>query len=156
MKSTASTSKQKLKESQANSLLLSAKKSGKRKGGDRGDDGNDSDTGREHASASARRRETSPDFVRHSSSAPKRLNDIVQAPPELKGVPRLTRLAEKSKQASKTYKKETSEGDDDDSNSILTVQQKRMMELEREKAINRYRALKEARLKERSRTIGST
>jgi len=80
------------------------------------------------------------DFARTLSSAPKRLNDIAQAPPSLHAGPRLQR---KVKDSSK-----------DD--GVISNAQKRMMELEREKAITRYRALKEAKLRDRDKdTIAS-
>ena len=104
--------------------------------------------------AKGKERSPSPDFVRLSSSTPKRLNDIVQAPPELKSTaPRLSRLVQKrsQKKSGNVGLSSDRDGDGDDGSGgdgVVSLQQKRMMELEREKAINRYRALKEAKLKE--------
>ena len=86
------------------------------------------------------------DFAKASSSTPKRLNDIVQAPPELKVAPRLKRMVA----AAQKKKKGTADDDsaeEDVGNGVVSAAQKRMMELEREKAIQRYRALKEAKMK---------
>ena len=152
MKNTSSVSKQKLKESQKGAAPTTHKSRKQRKidDADSASDGGNSQKG----VMAGERKERDLDFVRYSSSAPKRLNDIAQAPPELKGVPRLARLVEKSKSKHTTMNstkksKGVSEDEDDSAGSILTAQQKRMMELEREKAINRYRALKEVRLKEK-------
>ena len=71
------------------------------------------------------------DFKRATTSAPKRLNDIVQAPPEIIVPSRI--------------KKATKE----DKSVVFSAAHKRMMELERDKAIKRYRQLKEAKLKEK-------
>ncbi|KLO19705.1 hypothetical protein SCHPADRAFT_992650 [Schizopora paradoxa] len=71
------------------------------------------------------------DFDRLVSSAPKRLNDIVQAPPQLSIGSRL-----------KSKSKSSSNSSGDKSDNVISVAQKRMMDLEREKAIARYRALK--------------
>ena len=70
------------------------------------------------------------DFQTFSSSAPKRLNDIAQAPPEFKKLPR------------KAPPKASSAPVD-----VISQTQKRMMELERDKVIQRYRALKEGKRK---------
>ena len=67
------------------------------------------------------------DFQTTSSSAPKRLNDIAQAPPEFKKLPRGVLSA--------TGKRE----------GVLSMSQKVMMEQERENAITRYRELKASR-----------
>ncbi|KAI5114658.1 hypothetical protein M0805_003678, partial [Coniferiporia weirii] len=96
------------------------------------------------------KREPSPDFARSSSSAPKRLNDIVQAPPEFK-VSRLNRLVQK---AAKDRSKDGDADEDGPGSGVVSAAQKRMMELEREKAIVRYRTLKEVRLKEQQRASG--
>jgi len=67
------------------------------------------------------------EFAIASSTAQKRLNDIAQAPPEFKKLPRGA--------SSAIGKKE----------SVLSMSQKLMMEQEREKAIVRYRELKASR-----------
>lgn len=66
------------------------------------------------------------EFVQLSSSAPRRLNDIAQGPPEIKEMARSAKYAKRE--------------------GILSVAQKSMMEQEREKAIARYRTLKASRL----------
>jgi hypothetical protein len=154
MKNTSSTSKRMAKETQKTSDTDPNSKTKAKKARRR-----DSDTELQpdtHALQIQRRRKTSrepsPDFVRLSSSAPTRLNDIAQAPPELKGIPRLSRLAEKSKAKAKQNigggkGLEAEDEEDGGAGGILSAQQKRMMELEREKAIARYRALKETKLK---------
>ena len=69
------------------------------------------------------------EFHSVSSSAPRRLNDIAQAPPELKKLPRgITSAIGKR-------------------DGVLSMAQKVMMEQEREKAIVRYRDLKASRRK---------
>lgn len=70
------------------------------------------------------------EFQSNSTSAPRRLNDIAQAPPEFKKLPR----------GVKDRTKATSGRD-----GVLSMKQKLMMEEERENAIARYRALKERR-----------
>lgn len=96
-------------------------------------------------------REPSPDFAHVSSSDPKRLNDIVMEPPQFKSMPRLARLAAVAQSSSTTsgqhkratYADDVGDADDD----ALIVARRRMMELERDKAIARYRSLKEVKLK---------
>ncbi|KAG6845938.1 hypothetical protein H0H93_015961, partial [Arthromyces matolae] len=68
------------------------------------------------------------EFLTTSTSAPRRLNDIAQAPPEFK---RLPRGAVTSEQGS-AGKRE----------GVISMAQKLMLEQEREKAIARYRELK--------------
>jgi len=67
------------------------------------------------------------EFQIPSSSAPKRLNDIAQAPPEFKKLPRGVSSAIGKR------------------DGVLSMSQKVMMEQEREKAIARYRELKASR-----------
>ncbi|TFK38947.1 hypothetical protein BDQ12DRAFT_665740 [Crucibulum laeve] len=64
------------------------------------------------------------EFQKSSTSAPRRLNDIAQAPPEIKKVPR---GADKSMFGKR---------------DVLSIAQKSMMEQEREKVVARYRQLK--------------
>ena len=66
------------------------------------------------------------DFLKTSSSVPRRLNDVVTAPPILKRSPR----------GVKAERKRT---------GILSMAQQAMMEAEREKAILRYRKMKESK-----------
>lgn len=68
------------------------------------------------------------EFQKTSTSAPRRLNDIAHAPPEFKNLPR--GAEDKSK---------------NNYGGVISMKQKMMMEDEREKAIVRYRALKERR-----------
>jgi hypothetical protein len=73
------------------------------------------------------------EFQKSSTSAPRRLNDIAQAPPEFKKLPRGAKDgADRSKMTSAR-------------GGVLSMKQKLMMEEERENAILRYRALKERR-----------
>lgn len=76
------------------------------------------------------------EFQKHSSSAPRRLNDIAQAPPEFKKLPRGAAV----NQGSNSTGSGTREG-------VLSMAQKLMMEKEREKAITRYREMKAIRRK---------
>jgi hypothetical protein len=78
----------------------------------------------------------STEFKKASTSAPKRVNDIVQAPPQIKHLPR---NAKKIVAASGKGKK---------SDAVVSMAQKAMMEAERENVIQRYRELKERRLKQ--------
>jgi len=80
------------------------------------------------------------DFARTTSSAPKRLNDIVLAPPDLKVTGRLKRGVISADKGGHS------------STNVVSTAHKRMMELEREKAIRRYRELKEAKLIEKAQT----
>ncbi|EAU80863.1 hypothetical protein CC1G_03039 [Coprinopsis cinerea okayama7 len=72
------------------------------------------------------------EFAVASTSAPKRLNDIAQAPPELKKLPRGADKLVGGTSSSKT-------------DGVLSMAQKAMMEQERLKAIARYRELKAMR-----------
>lgn len=71
------------------------------------------------------------EFRKSSTSVPRRLNDVVQAPPELKPL---------SRGFGKDLPKATGNRD-----GVLSMKQKLMMEEEREKVIARYRQLKEQR-----------
>lgn len=82
----------------------------------------------------------STEFAKTSTSAPKSVNDIVQAPPQIKHLPR---NAQKIVAASGKGKK---------SDAVVSMAQKAMMEVERENAIHRYRELKERRLKQLRKT----
>ncbi|KAF7967842.1 hypothetical protein HWV62_32918 [Athelia sp. TMB] len=74
------------------------------------------------------------EFQKNSTSAPRRLNDIAQAPPEFKKLPRGAVEADKLKPNGSAGRE-----------GVLSMKQKAMMEEEREKVIARYRALKERR-----------
>ncbi|EIN12868.1 hypothetical protein PUNSTDRAFT_50095 [Punctularia strigosozonata HHB-11173 SS5] len=79
------------------------------------------------------------DFERTSSSAPKRLNDVAQAPPELRELPqRITREGSRGWDPREGKAK-----------GVLSMAQRALMEAEREKAIQRYRQLKEQKMKTR-------
>ncbi|KAI0084770.1 hypothetical protein BDY19DRAFT_969040 [Irpex rosettiformis] len=76
------------------------------------------------------------DFTSYSTSAPRRLNDIVQAPPELKKLPRGAKPRQAQTQtASGTGTKSLREG-------VLSMAQKAMLEEERERVIKAYREMK--------------
>ncbi|KAI0073027.1 hypothetical protein K474DRAFT_278715 [Panus rudis PR-1116 ss-1] len=78
------------------------------------------------------------DFASLSTSAPKRLNDIVQAPPEIKKLPRGAKKKAEEREAGKGEKKSLKEG-------VMSMAQKAMMEEERERAIRLYREMKKKR-----------
>ena len=82
----------------------------------------------------------STEFEKASTSAPKRVNDIVQAPPQIKHLPR---NAKKIVATSGKGKK---------SDAVISMAQKVMMEAERENVIQRYRELKERRLKQHQKS----
>ena len=152
MKNTTSISKQKFKESVKDSKDSVKKGKGKSSGNDEveEDDEGQSTSSKSKKKNTGGRRSPSPEFAQNSSSAPKRLNDIAQAPPQFSSAPRLQRLVQKAKEKKS---KEVDDEENDDANGIVSAQQKRMMELEREKAINRYRSLKEAKLKDRQISV---
>lgn len=85
-------------------------------------------------------KEPSREFTKVSTSAPKSVNDIVQAPPQIKCLPR---NAKKIAAALGKGKK---------SDTVVSMAQKVMMEAERENAIHRYRELKERRLKQHQKS----
>lgn len=70
------------------------------------------------------------EFLTTPSSAPRRLNDVVRAPPELKRLPRGAGTQSQNAAAGKR-------------DGILSMSQKAMMEKERDRAILRYREMKE-------------
>ena len=152
MKNTTSISKQKFKESVKDSKDSDKKGKGKSSGNDEveEDDEGQSTSSKSKKKNTGGQRSPSPEFAQNSSSAPKRLNDIAQAPPQFSSAPRLQRLVQKAKEKKS---KEVDDDENDDANGIVSAQQKRMMELEREKAINRYRSLKEAKLKDRQISV---
>lgn len=155
MKNTTSVSKQKSKESQKDVGKNANPPNGKsKKAADEEDSEEEEQRSRKKGKKSDR--EPSPEFARWSSAAPRRLNDIAQAPPELKPAPRLNRLAASAKKKRNESKEDNAEEDEDveGRNNVVSLQHRRMMELEREKAINRYRMLKDAKLKEQQKTKG--
>ena len=80
------------------------------------------------------------EFAVVSSAAPRRLNDIAMAPPELKKFPR-------------GVKKHNSPAGAGAGTGVLSMSQRVMMEAERESAIKRYREMKERKTKEADRTL---
>ncbi|KIP05925.1 hypothetical protein PHLGIDRAFT_517102 [Phlebiopsis gigantea 11061_1 CR5-6] len=71
------------------------------------------------------------EFATFSASAPRRLNDIAEAPPELKKLPR----GAKPRKASEVGVKSLRDG-------VLSMAQKAMLEEERERVIKAYREMK--------------
>jgi hypothetical protein len=80
------------------------------------------------------------EFATTSSAAPRRLNDVAMAPPELKKLPRGA-----AKQRSSAGGKAKA--------GVLSMAQRAMMEVERENAIRRYREMKERKVEEGDRTF---
>jgi len=78
-------------------------------------------------------RDTPKEFCIASSSAPRRLNDIAQEPPQFVKLPRGAKSGKDSSQAKVA--------------GVLSMAQKAMMEEERENAIKHYRELKAKRLR---------
>ncbi|KAL1680165.1 hypothetical protein EV122DRAFT_262798 [Schizophyllum commune] len=78
------------------------------------------------------------EFQQASTSAPRRLNDIAQAPPDLKKLPRGAKKAAGSG---------AKMGHTPKSDGVVSMAQKVMMEQEREKAIERYRLLRASQRK---------
>lgn len=91
--------------------------------------------------SSSQKGKASMNFAKASTSAPKSINDIVQAPPQIN---RLPRNAKKIVAASGKGKK---------SDAVISMAQKVAMETERENTIQRYRELKERRLKQYQKNI---
>jgi hypothetical protein len=79
------------------------------------------------------------EFAITSSAAPRRLNDIAMAPPELKKLPRGA-TKHQSGGGGKTAKAAAA--------GVLSMAQRVMMEAERENAIKRYREMKERKVRE--------
>ena len=96
------------------------------------DEEDDSPTSRRGA------REKPKEFEKISTSAPKRLNDIVQAPPEIKKLPRKAKklAAEGGQKGEGT--KSLREG-------VMSMAQKAMMDEARERAIRLYREMKKGK-----------
>ena len=85
------------------------------------------------------------EFATTSSAAPRRLNDIAIAPPELKKLPR--GAAKRSLSGGKAKAGATAAA------GVLSMAQRAMMEVERENAIRRYREMKERKAQEGDRTL---
>ncbi|KAH9893568.1 hypothetical protein C8Q73DRAFT_836746 [Cubamyces lactineus] len=109
----------------------------------RSDDDSDSDSDDGRAKATSRRpgsKDDKPkDFEKVSTSAPRRLNDIVQAPPDLKKLPR------KAKKLAEQGGAKKSEGAKTLREGVLSMAQRAQMEEERERAIRLYREMKRAK-----------
>jgi len=86
------------------------------------------------------RKGPSTEFEKTSTSAPRRVNDIVQAPPHIKHFPRNAK------------KIVATAGKGRKSDAVISMAQKAMMEAERENVIQRYRELKERRLKQQQKS----
>jgi len=84
------------------------------------------------------------EFATTSSAVPRRLNDVVMAPPQLKSLPR--GAAKRSLALGGKVDVRTGAG-------VLSMAQRAMMEVERENAIRRYREMKERKLNEGDRTL---
>jgi hypothetical protein len=97
------------------------------------------------SSARARRDDDDNDlpkeFATTSSSAPRRLNDVALAPPDLKKPPRGV-----AKLSSSGGKAKAGAG-------VLSMAQRVMMEVERENAIRRYREMRQRKAEEGDRTL---
>ena len=89
----------------------------------------------------AQEKKPSTEFAKASTSAPKSVNDIVQAPPHIKHLPRNAKRIV------------TASGKGGKSDTVVSMAQKAMMEAERENVIQRYRELKERRLKQFQNSI---
>jgi hypothetical protein len=90
-------------------------------------------------STAARHHDRPKEFATISSARPRRLNDIATAPPVLKKLPR----GASSNLAGKHSARTTAGG-------VLSMAQRVMMETERENAIQRYREMREYKVKEDS------
>ncbi|KAI0691788.1 hypothetical protein C8T65DRAFT_670362 [Cerioporus squamosus] len=102
--------------------------------------GDESDSDDDPSPRRAKMKEDRPkDFEKVSSSAPKRLNDIVQAPPELKKLPR------KAKKLAAQGGAQKGEGTKSLSEGVRSMAQKAMLEEERERAIRLYREMKKSK-----------
>ena len=110
----------------------------RRKAGAR--DGSDSEDERDRLAARERPGVAEPrEFEKVDTSAPKRLNDVAEAPPELKKLPRKAKkLAAMGESAKGSGTGSLKEG-------VLSMAQKAMMEEERERAIRLYREMKKGK-----------
>ncbi|KAG8821598.1 hypothetical protein FRC17_009779, partial [Serendipita sp. 399] len=90
-----------------------------------------SSTGKVHPTPKERKTE----FETVTSQLPKRLNDVVTAPPDLSALTKGKTLNPGPRVAAEAFGKK----------DVIPPEQRRMMEIEREKAVKRYRELKERR-----------
>jgi len=100
------------------------------------DDDNDDDDDDDHRPK---------EFAVMSSAAPRRLNDIAMAPPELNKFPRGVKTTK--------YNSPAAGAGAGAGAGVLSMAQRVMMEAERESAIKRYREMKERKTKEVDRTL---
>ncbi|KAH9857306.1 hypothetical protein C2E23DRAFT_807429 [Lenzites betulinus] len=122
-----------------------AAKSTAQRRGDGSDDAEESESDDERAppsrkSAAAKDTTKPKEFERISSSAPKRLNDIVLAPPQLKNLPRKAKKLAALGGAQKTG------GSQSLRDGVLSMAQKASLEEERDRAIRLYREMKHGRI----------
>ncbi len=102
--------------------------------------GDESDSDDDPSPRKAKAKEAGPkDFEKLSTSAPKRLNDIVQAPPNIKQLPR------KAKKLAAQGGSQKDAGGQSLSDGVRSMAQKAMLEEERERAIRLYREMKKGR-----------
>ncbi|KAL1718604.1 hypothetical protein EV715DRAFT_200562 [Schizophyllum commune] len=87
------------------------------------------------------------EFQQASTSAPRRLNDIAQAPPDLKKLPRGAKKAAGAMLTFVSTGSGATMGHTPKSDGVVSMAQKVMMEQEREKAIERYRLLRASQRK---------
>lgn len=71
------------------------------------------------------------EFTTHSTSTPRRLNDIVQAPPEFKVLPRGVKVSQTGKKPAGSLR-----------DGVLSMAQKAMLDGERERVVKLYREMK--------------
>jgi hypothetical protein len=90
-------------------------------------------------SAAAQHHDRPKEFATISSARPRRLNDIATAPPVLKKLPRGASSNLATKHPARTK-----------AGGVLSMAQRVMMETERENAIQRYREMRERKVKEDS------
>jgi len=94
------------------------------------------------------------EFAVISSAAPRRLNDIAMAPPELKKFPRGVKTTKHNSPA--VGGGEKAKAGAGAGAGVLSMAQRVMMETERESAIKRYREMRERKTEEADRTLLSS
>ena len=82
------------------------------------------------------------EFATTSSAAPRRLNDVAMAPPELKRL-KLQRPKGVANSGGKQQQQQQQHAAQTKVAGVLSMAQRAMMEVERENAIRRYRVMKE-------------
>ncbi|KAF5345673.1 hypothetical protein D9758_013067 [Tetrapyrgos nigripes] len=140
--------KRQRKEAQAQQQQRKTKKTGR--GADSGSSDDDYDDAETPHRPEHKPKSRVTDFETYSTSAPRRLNDIAQAPPQLK--PLKARGGSRSgPDGLSTGKANAATGTGKKHEGVLSMAQKQMMEVEREKAVKRYRELKAQREAEKER-----